>query len=68
MDFVSEFDMPHGSSSKTKDSSLVETGRPFSPAMFEGVVKNFTPDVASDFYGWTRCVFFYSIATSFGNF
>lgn len=54
VDFVSEFDMPHGSSSKTKDSSLVETGRPFSPAMFEGVVKNFTPDVASDFYGWTR--------------
>ncbi|XP_009354416.2 ubiquitin carboxyl-terminal hydrolase 24 isoform X2 [Pyrus x bretschneideri] len=44
-EFVSEFDMPSGSSSKDKDTSVLETGRPFSPAMFEGVLKNFTPDV-----------------------
>ncbi|CAL2237948.1 unnamed protein product [Prunus armeniaca] len=36
--FVSEFDMPSGSSSKNKDASVLETGRPFSPAMFEGVL------------------------------
>ncbi|CAN6561823.1 unnamed protein product [Malus baccata var. baccata] len=44
-EFVSEFDMPSGSSSKDKDPSVLETGRPFSPAMFEGILKNFTPDV-----------------------
>ncbi|TQD69637.1 hypothetical protein C1H46_044830 [Malus baccata] len=37
--------MPSGSSSKDKDPSVLETGRPFSPAMFEGILKNFTPDV-----------------------
>lgn len=54
VNFLSEFDMPHGSSSKMKDPSVIETGRPFSPAMFEGVVKNFTPDVPSGFSGRTR--------------
>ncbi|KAL2893039.1 Ubiquitin carboxyl-terminal hydrolase 24 [Bienertia sinuspersici] len=54
VDFVSEFDIPHGLSSKTKDLNVVETGMPFSPAMFEGVVKNFTPDVPSGFSGRTR--------------
>ncbi|CAL2253319.1 unnamed protein product [Prunus armeniaca] len=37
-EFVSEFDMPSGSSSKNKDASVLETGRPFSLAMFEGVL------------------------------
>ncbi|PQQ13018.1 ubiquitin carboxyl-terminal hydrolase 24-like [Prunus yedoensis var. nudiflora] len=37
-EFVSEFDMPSGSSSKNKDAGVLETGRPFSPAMFEGVL------------------------------
>lgn len=54
MDFVSEFEMPLGSCSKKKDPNVVETGRPFSPAMFEAVVKNFTPDVPSGFSGRTR--------------
>ncbi|CAO2834583.1 unnamed protein product [Amaranthus hypochondriacus] len=54
LNFVSEFDMPHGSSSKKKDRNFVETGRPFSPVMFEGVVKKFTPDVPSGFSGRTR--------------
>lgn len=58
MDFVSEFDMPLGLCSKKKDPKVIETGRPFSPAMFEGVVKNFTPDVPSGFSGRTRCIFF----------
>ncbi|XP_068343209.1 ubiquitin carboxyl-terminal hydrolase 24-like isoform X1 [Pyrus communis] len=50
-EFVSEFDMPSGSSSKDKDTSVLETGRPFSPAMFEGVLKNFTPDVPTSISG-----------------
>ncbi|PQM40592.1 ubiquitin carboxyl-terminal hydrolase 24 isoform X1 [Prunus yedoensis var. nudiflora] len=53
-EFVSEFDMPSGSSSKTKDASVLETGRPFSPAMFEGVLKNFTPDVPTSISGRPR--------------
>lgn len=53
-DFIKEFDMPQGSSSKKKDLTVIETGRPFSPAMFEGVVKNFTPDVPSGFSGRMR--------------
>ncbi|XP_021759803.1 ubiquitin carboxyl-terminal hydrolase 24-like isoform X1 [Chenopodium quinoa] len=54
VDFVSEFDIPHGSSSKPRDPNIVDTGRPFSPAMFEDVVKKFTPDVPSGFSGRTR--------------
>lgn len=46
-----------GSSSKNKDTSVVETGRPFSPAMFEGVLKSFTPDVPSTISGRPRFVF-----------
>ncbi|XP_008231566.1 PREDICTED: ubiquitin carboxyl-terminal hydrolase 24 [Prunus mume] len=53
-EFVSEFDMPSGSSSKNKDASVLVTGRPFSPAMFEGVLKNFTPDVPTSISGRPR--------------
>lgn len=53
-EFIKEFDVPQGSSSKKKDLTVIETGRPFSPAMFEGVVKNFTPDVPSGFSGRMR--------------
>ncbi|XP_074274188.1 ubiquitin carboxyl-terminal hydrolase 24-like [Silene latifolia] len=54
VDFLSEFDMPPNSNSRKKDSTDIEIGRPFSPAMFEDVVKNFTPDVPSGFSGRTR--------------
>ncbi|CAN6561822.1 unnamed protein product [Malus baccata var. baccata] len=53
-EFVSEFDMPSGTSSKDRDGSVLETGRPFSPAMFEGVLKNFTPDVLPSISGRPR--------------
>lgn len=53
-DFVSDFELPIGSSLKKKDSAVVETGRPFSPAMFEGVLKNFTPDVPNSISGRPR--------------
>ncbi|KAL6285228.1 hypothetical protein ACE6H2_009618 [Prunus campanulata] len=55
-EFVSEFDMPSGSSSKNKDAGVLETGRPFSPAMFEGVLKIFTSDVRTSISGRPRCV------------
>lgn len=44
-EFISEFEMPAGSSSNRKDLNSLETGRPFNPAMFGAVLKNFTPDV-----------------------
>ncbi|CAL9022363.1 unnamed protein product [Prunus brigantina] len=60
--FVSEFDMPSGSSSKNKDvtqhkqQSVLETGRPFSLAMFEGVLKIFTPNVPTSISGRPSCL------------
>ncbi|CAL8155807.1 unnamed protein product [Prunus armeniaca] len=56
-EFVSEFDMPSGSSSKNKDASVLETGRPFSPTMFEGILKIFTLDVPTSISGRPRFVF-----------
>ncbi|KAK9726178.1 hypothetical protein RND81_05G195800 [Saponaria officinalis] len=54
VDFLSEFDLPSNSNSKKKVPTTIEMGRPFTPAMFEDVVKNFTPDVPSGFSGRTR--------------
>ncbi|GAB4832238.1 hypothetical protein Ancab_006252 [Ancistrocladus abbreviatus] len=53
VNFISEFEMPHGSISKKEPTAIV-TGRPLSPAMFEDVLKNFTPDVPSGISGRPR--------------
>ncbi|XP_010250989.1 PREDICTED: ubiquitin carboxyl-terminal hydrolase 24-like [Nelumbo nucifera] len=45
VEFISDFDMPTDSNLKKKEMTVIETGRPFSPTMFEPVLKNFTPDV-----------------------
>lgn len=44
-EFISEFEMPAASSLNRKELNSLETGRPFNPAMFGAVLKNFTPDV-----------------------
>lgn len=54
VDFVSEFEMPAGSNMKKKGTTIVETGRPFSPAMFEAVLEKFTPGVPSGISGRPR--------------
>lgn len=54
-EFVSEFDMPSGPNTKKKDADL-EIGRPFEPAMFEGVLNNFTPDISCGISGRPRYV------------
>ncbi|WOG82994.1 hypothetical protein DCAR_0102167 [Daucus carota subsp. sativus] len=54
LDFVSVLDMPNGITLKKKDISVLETGRPFSPTMFEGVLKIFTPDVSNSISGRPR--------------
>ncbi|KAL8259503.1 hypothetical protein R6Q59_027456 [Mikania micrantha] len=51
-EFISEFKMPVGANSKDMDH--MQTGRPFSPAMFEVVLKNFTPDVPNSILGRPR--------------
>ncbi|PON74368.1 Ubiquitinyl hydrolase [Parasponia andersonii] len=54
VEFVSEFDMRSGPNTKKKDTDLLEIGRPFKPIMFEGVLKNFTPDITSGISGRPR--------------
>lgn len=49
--------MPTDLSLKKKDMNGVETGRPFSPAVFQSVLKNFTPDVPNKISGRPRFVF-----------
>ncbi|XVE99865.1 hypothetical protein REPUB_Repub03eG0238400 [Reevesia pubescens] len=54
-EFVSDFDVPSSYSSvKKKDTTVLEIGKPFSPAMFEGVLKSFTPDVPNSISGRPR--------------
>ncbi|KAF5733620.1 ubiquitin carboxyl-terminal hydrolase 24 [Tripterygium wilfordii] len=53
-EFISDFDVPSGLSLKKKDSIVLETGRPFSPSMFEIVLKSFTPDVPNSMSGRPR--------------
>lgn len=52
--FINEFSLPSGVNAKRKDVAVIETGRPFRPAMFEVVLKNFTPDVPSSMVGRPR--------------
>ncbi|KAM7263121.1 hypothetical protein ACFE04_000804 [Oxalis oulophora] len=47
-EFISNFEM------SKKDAIMVETGRPFTPNMFEGVLKKFTPDVPNSMFGRPR--------------
>lgn len=56
--------MPNGMSLKRKDIPVLETGRPFSPTMFEGVLKKFTPDVSNSISGRPRFVLNYLIILS----
>ncbi|KAK4424880.1 Ubiquitin carboxyl-terminal hydrolase 24 [Sesamum alatum] len=53
-EFIGEFDMVTGTSVKKKDVTVLEIGRPFSPTMFEGVLRKFTPDVSSSISGRPR--------------
>lgn len=56
-EFISELDAP-SSSSFRNNVAVVESGRPFTPAMFEGVLRNFTPDVLNNMSGRPRFVTF----------
>ncbi|MQM00701.1 hypothetical protein Taro_033443 [Colocasia esculenta] len=45
VEFIADFDLPNDSSSKNNETGVIEIGKSFSPIMFEGILKNFTPDV-----------------------
>ncbi|KAK9154762.1 hypothetical protein Sjap_002242 [Stephania japonica] len=53
-EFISEFDMPANSSLKKNGVATLVTGRPFSPIMFEPILKSFTPDVPNGISGRPR--------------
>ncbi|KAF7824647.1 ubiquitin carboxyl-terminal hydrolase 24 [Senna tora] len=53
-EFIAQFDMPINTTLKKKDPASLEMGRPFCPIMFEGVLKNFTPDVPNSMSGRPR--------------
>lgn len=55
-EFIGEFDVVDGSNIKKKDTVEIEAGRPFSPTMFELVLRKFTPDVSSSTSGRPRSV------------
>ncbi|KAF8097519.1 hypothetical protein N665_0286s0029 [Sinapis alba] len=52
-EFISELDAP-SSSSFRNNVTVVESGRPFTPSMFEKVLRNFTPDVLNNMSGRPR--------------
>ncbi|KAJ0251775.1 Ubiquitin carboxyl-terminal hydrolase 24 [Hirschfeldia incana] len=52
-EFITELDVP-SSSSFRNNVAVVESGRPFTPAMFEAVLRKFTPDVANNMSGRPR--------------
>ncbi|VVB17295.1 unnamed protein product [Arabis nemorensis] len=52
-EFISELDVPMTSSFRN-NVAVVEAGRPFTPSMFEGVLRNFTPDVLNNMSGRPR--------------
>ncbi|XP_013730767.1 ubiquitin carboxyl-terminal hydrolase 24 isoform X1 [Brassica napus] len=52
-EFISELDAP-SSSTFRNNVTVVESGRPFTPAMFETVLRNFTPDVLNNMSGRPR--------------
>ncbi|XP_019246528.1 PREDICTED: ubiquitin carboxyl-terminal hydrolase 24-like isoform X2 [Nicotiana attenuata] len=51
--FLSQFTVP-GSNLMKKDATSIEVGTPFSPAVFEAVLKKFTPDVPKAISGRPR--------------
>ncbi|KAI3448825.1 hypothetical protein Pfo_005490 [Paulownia fortunei] len=53
-EFIGEFDVVDGSKIKKKDATELETGMPFRPNMFEGVLRKFTPDVSTSISGRPR--------------
>ncbi|KAL5719861.1 ubiquitinyl hydrolase 1 [Ranunculus cassubicifolius] len=52
--FISDFDLPGDFNLKKTDNTVLQTGRPLSPTMFEPILKLFTPDVPNSISGRPR--------------
>jgi len=55
VEFISAFEVP-SSSVPNRDMAALDVGKPFSPLMFDGVLKNFSPDLPSGILGRPRFV------------
>lgn len=56
VEFISELGIPDSSKEKKHERVVGQSGKPFSPIMFEPVLKIFTPDLPSSFSGRPRFV------------
>ncbi|KAJ6811707.1 ubiquitin carboxyl-terminal hydrolase 24 [Iris pallida] len=54
VEFISDFGIPVDSRAKKQDKGVLETGKPFSPVMFDPVLKLFTPDIPVSLSGRPR--------------
>ncbi|ONK63490.1 uncharacterized protein A4U43_C07F15690 [Asparagus officinalis] len=52
--FISDFGIPGDSKEKKHEKVIIESGKPFSPIMFEDVLKMFTPDLPNSLSGRPR--------------
>ncbi|KAI3461137.1 hypothetical protein Pfo_017800 [Paulownia fortunei] len=54
VEFICDFDMLTDSIYKRKEKTVLETGRPFRPIMFDSILKSFTPDIPNNLSGRPR--------------
>ncbi|CAN6444163.1 unnamed protein product [Victoria cruziana] len=54
IELISEFETSTDLGAKKSASAVVEVGKPFSPVMFESVLKKFTPDLPANISGRPR--------------
>ncbi|KAM0951058.1 putative ubiquitinyl hydrolase 1 [Dioscorea sansibarensis] len=54
VEFISNFDMPNDLSSKASEMPALASGKPFSPNMFDHVLRKFTPDLQAGISGRPR--------------
>lgn len=57
VDFICQFDVPNDSTLTNDGKRAIDTGKPFSPTMFDAVLKGFTPDLPAGISGRHRCDF-----------
>lgn len=54
IEFISDFGIPYDLKAKKQEKGVLETGKPFSPIMFDPVLKLFTPDIPISLSGRPR--------------
>ncbi|KAL3620378.1 Ubiquitin carboxyl-terminal hydrolase 24 [Castilleja foliolosa] len=54
VEFISNFDILAEATCKRNEKTILETGRPFRPIMFDSILKSFTPDIPDNLSGRPR--------------